>query len=101
MSRIDFSETNLSQTKSALRHFLNLGAISISLAMAQPISGSTASTQNIQTLEQGHPVEKRIAGGESHSYSVAMIVGQFLRAVIDQRGIDVTVTLSAPDGKEL
>ena len=101
MSRIDFSEPDLSQTKSAFRHYLHLGAISISLAMAQSVSGSTASTQNVQTLEPGHPVEKRIAGGESHSYSVGMIAGQFLRAVIDQRGIDVTVTLSAPDGKEL
>lgn len=36
-----------------------------------------------------------------HSYKVTLAAGQFLRAVVDQRGINLIVTLYDPDGKKL
>jgi len=49
----------------------------------------------------GKPIERELRGGEAHSYAVHLNAGQFLEVVVDQRGIDVVVTLSGPDGKTL
>ena len=54
--------------------------------VAQTAPGATA-------LEPGKPVERELAGGQSHSYSIALTAGQYLHVVVDQRGIDVVVTL--------
>jgi CHAT domain-containing protein/Tfp pilus assembly protein PilF len=47
------------------------------------------------------PVEREISGGQSHSYKITMISGQYLHVVVAQRGIDVAVALFAPDGKKI
>src|SRR5205085_1849043 len=40
-------------------------------------------------------------GGESYVYQIQLAAGQYLGAVVEQRGIDVAVTVIAPDGKPL
>lgn len=55
----------------------------------------------IRGLERGKPIERELAGGEVHAYSIKLTVGQFLSVIVDQRGIDVVVTLFAPDGKQV
>ncbi|MFL6284054.1 MAG: CHAT domain-containing protein [Pyrinomonadaceae bacterium] len=65
---------------------------------------STLAAQNDKdtpTLELGKPIERELAGGQSHSYRIALAKGEFLRVVVDQRGADVLVTLSDPAGKKL
>jgi CHAT domain-containing protein/tetratricopeptide (TPR) repeat protein len=52
-------------------------------------------------LEAGKPVERVLKGGEVHAYSIALNSGDYLHADVDQRGIDVVVTLFGPDGKKL
>ena len=42
-----------------------------------------------------------IKGGESHSYVIDLSAGQFLYAVVDQQGIDITVSLFKPDGSQI
>jgi CHAT domain-containing protein/tetratricopeptide (TPR) repeat protein len=59
------------------------------------------SAQETDSLEPGKPIERELSGGQSHSYKVTMISGQYLQAVVDQRGIDVAVALFAPDGKKI
>jgi len=39
--------------------------------------------------------------GEIHSYSFTLKAGQFVQAVVEQRGIDVTVAIFGPEGKQL
>lgn len=46
------------------------------------------------------PVEREMAGGEAHTYSLTAQAGQFLQVVATQKGIDVVVTLIDPRGKE-
>jgi CHAT domain-containing protein/tetratricopeptide (TPR) repeat protein len=53
------------------------------------------------SLEPGKPIEREFSGGQSHSYKITMISGQYLHIVIDQRGIDVAVALFTPDGKKI
>jgi CHAT domain-containing protein len=52
-------------------------------------------------LEPGKPIERELAGGESHSYGVALVAGQFCQAVVDQRDIDVVVALYGTDGGKI
>src|SRR5215468_3123388 len=63
--------------------------------------GAAPSAQESDSLEPGKPVERELSGGQSHSYKITMISGQYLQVVVDQRGIDVAVALFAPDGKKI
>src|SRR5207249_1806720 len=62
---------------------------------------SAQNTPDIRPLQQGKPVERQLAGGETDVYSIQMSTGQFLSVIVDQRGIDVAVTLFGPDGKQI
>ena len=49
-------------------------------------------------LEPERPVARDLKAGESHTYKVALNADQLMIAVVEQRGVDVTMTLVAPDG---
>jgi CHAT domain-containing protein/tetratricopeptide (TPR) repeat protein len=61
----------------------------------------TAPTQAAARLIPGKPIERELAAGQSHFYSITLEAGQYLRVIVDQRGIDVLVALLGPDGKEI
>src|SRR6266511_343541 len=63
--------------------------------------GAARRVQESISLEPGKPIERELSGGESHSYKITMISGQYLHIVVEQRGIDVAVALSTPDGKKV
>src|SRR5256885_1004310 len=42
-----------------------------------------------------------LAGGEIHTYTLTLSQGQFVRAVFDQRGVDVVLTLKDATGAQL
>jgi len=52
-------------------------------------------------LEPGKTVGRELAEGQSHEYSFASEAGQYARIVVDQRSINIAVTVLTPDGKEL
>ncbi len=74
-----------------------LVAIVIALLLCAPARGA----QDARALEPGQPVERELAGGQSHVYQLKLGAGQHLEAVIEQRGIDLVATLNGPDGKRL
>ena len=51
-------------------------------------------------LELGKTIEREMAGGQTHTYQIKLTAGQFMRVVVEQKGIDVTLTLAGPDGKQ-
>ncbi|MDQ1613113.1 MAG: hypothetical protein QOG00_3044 [Pyrinomonadaceae bacterium] len=61
-------------------------ALSLSRAQAQA---------NIQ------PLLRELSAGEMHTYRLTLTSGQFIRAIFDQRGLDVEVTLLDASGREL
>lgn len=69
--------------------------------LALTLSMMAAEPANITALERGKTIERPLAGGESHWYSITLDKGQFLRAVFDQRGIDIVVTAYGPDEKKI
>jgi hypothetical protein len=53
------------------------------------------------TLQPGTPIERTLAAGQSHSYTINLEQDQFLRLAVDQRGVDVVVRSFSPTGRQL
>ena len=70
--------------------------VGLARAQAGQLSAATA-----QALTQGTVVERTPGAGERHSFSIDLAAGDFFHAVIDQRGVDVTAFLFAPDSTQL
>ena len=51
------------------------------------------------SLEVGVVLERELAGGQSHTYSLTLEAGQYFRGVVEQRGIDVAVSIVSPNSK--
>jgi hypothetical protein len=49
--------------------------------------------QEERTLEPDKPIEGELRGGSHHSYSVVLSAGQYLHVMVQQRGVDLVVTL--------
>ena len=62
---------------------------------------SAAQRLDARLLEPGRPVERELAGGQSHSYQLTLAADQYLLVVVEQRGIDVVVQLLGPDDKQI
>jgi CHAT domain-containing protein/Tfp pilus assembly protein PilF len=58
-------------------------------------------TLDAQKLAPGAQVERELSGGQAHDYRIALEAGQGIRIEVEQRGVDVVLALSGPDGKEL
>jgi enterochelin esterase-like enzyme len=49
----------------------------------------------------GQPVERTLKGGEVHLYYISLQTGEFVRGLVDQRGITVRVRGFFPDGSKI
>ncbi len=57
--------------------------------------------QEARPLEPGAPVERELSGGQSHVYGLRLAANQYLQLLAEEKGVDVTVAIFAPDGKKL
>jgi len=71
----------------------------LSLVLNFSLIGFAQTNQEIP-LVPGQSVEREIAGGASHTYQITLQAGQFLRVMVEPKGIDLSVGLTAPDGKQ-
>ncbi len=53
------------------------------------------------SLQPGAPIERTLAAGQSHSYTISLEQDQFLQLIVDQHGIDVVVRVFSPTGRRL
>src|SRR5215470_13243957 len=84
--------------------FINLSVVQIRAfpAVRRPeAAGMAQENQTVRRLEPGKPIERELAGGQSHDYQLTLADGQYVNLVVDQRGIDVVVNLFGPDGKAM
>jgi CubicO group peptidase (beta-lactamase class C family) len=81
-----------------IRSIALLSLLSISAAFVHAEAWSQTDTIE---LTPGRPLEKELARNDKHAYRVDLKAGQVLYAVVDQRGVDVVVTVFGPDGKQL
>ncbi|HEY8461037.1 MAG TPA: CHAT domain-containing tetratricopeptide repeat protein [Blastocatellia bacterium] len=84
-----------------------LQALILSLLGAQAIlPAGAAQTQSAPAgvcpaIPFGAPFDRELSRGESHCFSFELQAGQFVQAVVEQQGIDVTVTISGQNGSRL
>jgi tetratricopeptide (TPR) repeat protein len=52
-------------------------------------------------LELSKPIERAINAGETHAYTLTLTSGQYAHLAVDQRGVDVVVSIYAPDGTKV
>lgn len=64
----------------------------LQVGQARPIS---------QSLQIGLPLEREIKAGDSEIFSLNLMAGQFLALTVEQKGIDLLLTIIDPDEKEL
>ncbi len=79
---------------------LLLGALAPPVEALARLAASSVSEPGT-ILEPDKPLTRAVAGGATHSYRVALATGQFLDLVVEQQGIDLAVTLIAPDGSKI
>src|SRR5262249_47043441 len=63
-------------------------------------AGAAQQPQDSQPLSLGAPIERELPGGQTHIYRIALSAGQFTLVQVEQRGADVSLAASGPDGKE-
>ena len=56
---------------------------------------------DVGELQLGKSIERELKAGETHSFHMTLIAGQYVRGVVEQRGIDVVLTLFGFDEKKL
>jgi CHAT domain-containing protein/uncharacterized protein HemY len=83
----------------AMKLRMALSLLSISIALLQ---GAAQNRQdNPGRLAPGEPLERELRKGESHTYKINLNAGDFLHVIVEQRGLDVALTLIEPGGKRL
>src|SRR6266498_2774595 len=59
------------------------------------------SEDDVRALEPGKPHRRELAGGQRHAYRIRLGADQFLKAVVEQDGVDVAARVFGPDGEEI
>ena len=60
-----------------------------------------ATDADVRRLEPGTLIERELGGGPSHYYEITVFEKQFLRVIVEQRGIDVEAVICTLDGKQI
>lgn len=82
------------------------GKIALAQQQPEPQADNTQSSaqtkiDETQSLIDNQVIERDLAGGEMHAYKMDLEVKQFVQLIVEQKGIDVVVTLFDADGKKL
>jgi len=70
-----------------------------SLLAFNGLPSAKASQSQLTKLESGSAFERELKGGETHRFTIHLMAGQFLHVEVEQKAIDVTVTLIAPEAR--
>lgn len=73
----------------------------MTLVLCLGLTAYAQTTTEVRPLEPGHPVEREITGGATHTYQMQLVTGQFVHFRLEQRAIDAALILKAPDDKQL
>jgi CHAT domain-containing protein/Tfp pilus assembly protein PilF len=70
-------------------------------AVDRSVSQAQQEAVDVRLLELGKPIEREMAGGQSHFYQIALTADQYLRVEVAQRGVNVILELFDPAGTKL
>lgn len=80
--------------------FVVLSAMALESSLSRALA-QEPQTRDLARLEPDKPVERKISSGQVHIYQLTLRRGQFLRATVEQRGIDIVVTVVGPTGEQI
>jgi CHAT domain-containing protein/tetratricopeptide (TPR) repeat protein len=80
---------------------LSLATLFLCLRVSAQVTPQPTTSTTPTTLIPGQPVEREIAGGQSHPYQITLKAGQFIRLLAVQRGSNIVIALADRDGKEI
>ncbi len=80
------------------RHGTTVGLLA---ALALFFASANVLAQNVTPLERDAPIERDLAAGQVHRYAITLEAAQFAFVAVEQRGIDVILHVTGPDGEEL
>jgi C-terminal processing protease CtpA/Prc len=61
----------------------------------------TIAQEQLHTLSLNSPIERELAGAQTHTYTLSLKPGQIAQVVAEKHGIDLVVAVISPDGKRL
>lgn len=99
-----FCVNHLTASHLGLMLFSLTFAFVLALSFSTPITSARITNQqaqDVRVLLPGSPVDGQLSRDEAHSYRLAITSGQFLRVVVAQRGITVSVKILDPNGQQL
>jgi hypothetical protein len=73
----------------------------LTLVLCLSLTAFAETKDELRTLAPGQPVEREIASGQTHNYQVKLAAGQFVRIVVEQKSIDVSLALVGSTGRTL
>jgi len=76
-------------------------AMALSATDLADASSASQSPQDARELATGEPIEREIAGGETHAYRLVLAAHQFLRISVNQREVDVAVSALGSERQSL
>ena len=60
-----------------------------------------AQPRETRPLSVGLPLERELAGGQTHTYQLSLLAEQYIQIEVEQKGLDVVVSLLSADNKKL
>jgi CHAT domain-containing protein/Tfp pilus assembly protein PilF len=87
-----------------------VACLQVSVAARTPQAAPPAQTpseaSSVYPRQQGKlrahkPIEHELKGGETDAYTIKVKKGQFLQVVVEQKGVDIVLSIVAPDGKTI
>ena len=58
-------------------------------------------TSQTPELKLNEPLERQLSSGQTHEYQVALKVGEFMQVRVEQKGIDVALSIHSTAGTKL
>src|SRR5215813_724943 len=101
VSLICLALTFLVSTVNTTARGVHLREIPWNSQLVDTVDNARQQESGLPLLEPGKKIDRQLAGGETHSYSLTLAKDQFCHVVVDQRGIDVVVAFYRPDGTKI
>ena len=83
-----------------LRKKLSKYALAILILSLSAAAARAQAVSDPQPLVSGTPIEHELASGESQTYQIKLVAGQFVHFGLEQRVINAAIILIAPDNKQ-
>ena len=83
------------------RSFISFGFMWFVIVMVGCCAVVSAQALTSELIQAGTKLDRDLAGGASQQFSISLQAGQFLKVVVEQKGIDVVVRLLDADGQIL